>query len=104
MHALSKFKITECVRRKVGTKTEEGWRVLKDMSILKPILISMGLMTCFQGSFINVILAASVEIFHSAGSVDEYSSTIILGVVQTVSLTKRVSTSPIFAFPVIAYT
>jgi hypothetical protein len=45
-----------------------------------------------------------VEIFHSAGSVDEYSSTIILGVVQTVSLTKRVSTSPIFAFPVIGYT
>lgn len=52
---------------------------------MKPILLSIALMTFFQGTYINVVLNATVEIFQSAGSYDEYFSTILIGVIQIVN-------------------
>jgi hypothetical protein len=43
-------------------------------------------MTFFQLSYINVVLNTTVEIFQSAGSYDEYSSTILIGIIQMVTL------------------
>ncbi|OXA51606.1 facilitated trehalose transporter Tret1 [Folsomia candida] len=63
-----------------------SWReVLRDQAVMKPILLSIALMTFFQGTYINVVLNATVEIFQSAGSYDEYFSTILIGVIQIIA-------------------
>jgi len=79
------FKISTCVWRKSESSSQSAsWHVLLDPSVLKPILLSMGIMTFFQISFINVFRAASFEIFQSAGVDDEYLCTIIIGITQLV--------------------
>jgi len=62
-----------------------NWRDLIKASIFKPVSISLVLFTLQVISGIDPILFYTVDIFRSAGStLDEYYSTIIIGVVQVI--------------------
>ena len=75
-------------KRDDGSNSGWNWRYLKEKTTLKPTLICMFVITLLQTSFINVIMAATVQILESTGSqYDEYMYTIILGVIQMVKIT-----------------
>ena len=61
-------------------------KIVMKMSVLKPILVCLGIMFFTTMSGYDAVTFYTVDIFHSAGAtVDPRYSTIILGVIQVVS-------------------
>ena len=59
--------------------------ILRDVSLIKPLSISVALMFFQQFSGINAVVYYSVTIFEEAGSsIDRFVSSIFIGVVQLI--------------------
>jgi hypothetical protein len=75
--------------RRCNQKSKEDsatWKDLLSAAIIKPISISLMLFTLQVLSGIDPVLFYTVDIFQAAGStIDDYYSTIYVGIVQVVS-------------------